>query len=80
MQFVSPSGQEAVVLIFRAESVQNTKQLQLRGLKPDSLYVITFANGSHPDLKMTGHDLLSQGIAVSLERPQMSEVLLLKTS
>ena len=60
MQFVSPSGQEAVVLIFRAESAQNTKQLQLRGLKPDLLYVITFANGSRPDLKMTGHDLLSR--------------------
>ena len=60
--------------------MQNTKQLQLRGLKPDLLYAITFANGSQPDLKMTGQALLSQGIAVSLERPQMSEVLLLKTS
>jgi alpha-galactosidase len=80
MQFVSPSGQEAVVLIFRGASTQNTIQLQLRGLQRDALYAITFANGSRPDLKMTGHVLLSQGIAISLESPQMSEVLLLKTS
>ena len=78
MQFVSTAGQEAVVLIFRGESMQDTIQLQLRGLQRDALYAITFANGSRPDLKMTGHVLLSQGIAISLERPRMSEVLLLK--
>jgi alpha-galactosidase len=80
MQFVSPSGREAVVLVFRAESMQNTKQLQFQGLHRDSLYAITFANGGRLDLKMTGQDLLSRGIVVSLERPQMSEVLLLKAS
>jgi alpha-galactosidase len=80
MQFVSPSGQESVALIFRAESTQNTLQLPLPGLKPDALYVINFANGNRPDLKMTGHALLTEGIAISLENPHMSEVILLKTN
>lgn len=80
MQFVSPSSQESVVLVFRAESTQNTLQIPLKGLNRDALYVITFANGNRPDIKMVGHALLTQGLAISLETPRMSEVVLLKTT
>jgi alpha-galactosidase len=80
VQFVAPSGKEAVVLAFRAESTQEKVQLPLRGLLREALYEVTFANGSHPDLKMKGHDLLSQGIALSLQNPQMSDVVLVRTN
>jgi alpha-galactosidase len=75
IQFVSSSGREAVVLAFRAESPQETVQLLLQGLRIDGIYEVNFANRSDPDLEIGGGDLLSKGIAVSLERPQMSEVV-----
>ena len=68
VEFASPTGQEAVVLAFRAESPQQTVQLTLRGLQADANYDVHFANGNRPDLKTTGGDLLSKGIGVSLEK------------
>jgi alpha-galactosidase len=78
VQFVLPSGQEAVVLAFRAESTQPMVQLSLRGLKSEGSYEVNFANGGHPDLKMEGGELLAKGITVSLERANMSEVVLIR--
>jgi hypothetical protein len=75
IQFVSSSGREAVVLAFRAESPHETVQLLLQGLRIDGIYEVNFANRSDPDLEIGGGDLLSKGIAVSLERPHMSEVV-----
>jgi alpha-galactosidase len=80
VEFVSPSGQEAVVLAFRAESPQETVQLSLRGLQNDKNYDVNFANEERPDLKVTGNDLLTRGLTVSLERPHMSEVVLVRMS
>ena len=80
VEFVSPSEQEAVVLAFRAESPQETVQLSLRGLQNDKNYDVTFANEERPDLKVTGNDVLTKGITVSLKRPRMSEVVLVRMS
>ena len=46
----------------------------------DANYDVNFANGNRPDLKVTGNDLLTKGITVSLERPHMSEVVLVRMS
>ena len=80
VEFVSPSGQEAVILAFRAESPQETVQLSLRGLRNGKNYDVNFANVERPDLKVTGNDLLTKGITFSLERPHMSEVILVRMS
>ena len=80
VDFVAPSGQEAVVLAFRAESPQETVQLLLRGLRNDGNYDVNFVNQERKDLKVTGNDLLTKGITVSLERPHMSEVVLVRMS
>jgi hypothetical protein len=77
VQFTSPDGQEAVVLVFRGESPKNSFQLPLRGLQKDRNYGVTFANdGSTMEKK--GDELLSQGIGVSLPSSSMSEVVLVK--
>ena len=80
VEFVSPSAQEAVVLAFRAESPRETVQLLLRGLQNGKNYDVTFANEERPDLKVTGNDLLTKGITVSLKGPHMSEVVLVRMS
>ena len=80
VEFASPSGKEAVVLAFRAESPQESVQLTLRGLRSDRNYDVHFANGNRPDLKTKGGDLLSKGISISLEKAHMSEVVLIRMS
>ena len=80
VEFVSPSGQEAVVLAFRAESPQTTVELSLRGLRSDGNYDVHFANGNRPDLKAKGGELLSKGMSISLDKAHMSEVVLVRMS
>lgn len=77
IQFVSPSGQEAVVLVFRARSPQDIVRLPLHGLRSNGRYDVTFAN-SGVNTWMEGDDILSKGISISLKAPYMSEVLLLR--
>jgi alpha-galactosidase len=78
IQFASPSGDEAVVLMFQAGSPQPSVQLPLRGLKRDTNYDVTFANGG-PAKRMSGRELLFTGIAVALAQGVTSEVILLHT-
>jgi alpha-galactosidase len=78
IQFVSPSGDEAAVLLFRAGSSQSSVQLPLRGLKRNATYDLAFANGG-PAQQLSGAELLSTGIVVSLAQGATSEVVLLHT-
>ena len=79
VQFVSPSGHEAVLLAFRADSAQQSVQLPLRGLQSQGGFEVTFANGGRPRFEDERADELSaKGITVSLERTHMSEVVLVR--
>ena len=80
VQFISPSRKETVILAFRAKSAQETIQLPLQALLEDAVYEVNFENPPHPSLKMQGHDMRSKGITISLSRPHMSEVILLRTN
>jgi len=77
VQFVSPSAQEAVLLVFKAESSRDTVQLRLRGLQASRSYEIIFANGGST-LHADGGDLLSKGITLSLTKPATSDVVFLR--
>ena len=78
IQFVSTSGEESVVLVFKAESKEGELQLPLRGLRKDTDYEITFTNRDQTQ-QAASNDLLSRGIAVALAPPDTSEVVLIRT-
>jgi len=78
IQFVSTSGDESVVLVFKAESKEGAVQLPLRGLRKNTDYEITFANRNQI-LQVASNSLLSNGIAVALAQPDTSEVVLMRT-
>jgi alpha-galactosidase len=77
IQFVSPSGQEALVMVFRGESPEDTVRVPLHGLRSNGTYDVTFAN-SGSVTRVQGNDMSSKGIAVSLPSPHMSEIVLLQ--
>jgi alpha-galactosidase len=77
VQFVSPAGDEALVLAFQAGSSQQTLQLPLRGLQSDADFDAEFANGSSA-VRIAGAELLSKGISIPLAHPATSEVVLLR--
>jgi alpha-galactosidase len=77
VQFVNSSAGESVVLAFKAGSSLQTMQVPLHGLERNRSYEVTYANGDSP-ARMSGADLLSKGIALSLRSPATSEVVLLR--
>jgi alpha-galactosidase len=78
IQFVSTSGEESVVLVFKAESKEGVVQLPLRGLRKNTDYEITFTNRNQT-LQAASNNLLSHGIAVALAPPDTSEVVLMRS-
>jgi alpha-galactosidase len=78
IQFVSNSGEESVVLVFKGQSEKDSVQLILRGLLGDSEYEITSAN-RRETRKVRGEELLSKGMGAALNEPFTSEVLLLRS-
>ncbi len=76
IQFVSPSGDESVVLVFKGEGKADALQLPLHGLKKNVDYQITFINRNE-SLRAASNDLLSKGISANLEQPVTSEVICL---
>ncbi|HEX4486123.1 MAG TPA: glycoside hydrolase family 36 protein, partial [Terriglobales bacterium] len=79
IQFVSALGDESVVLVFKAESKEDTLQLPLRALRKDARYEFTFANENRT-ASIDAGDLLSKGISISLAGPVTSEVIILQNT
>ncbi len=78
VEFVSPTGDEAVILAFRGGSAQTSLRLPLKGVRSGERYELKFANTSVQHITMNGRDLLSKGIDLSLEHPHMSEIVSLQ--
>jgi alpha-galactosidase len=77
--FGKPDGSEAVALCFRNGSTQSSQRIPLRNLDAGGTYTIISANGA-PERKTSGRELISDGLIVSLPKPEMSDVLFLQLS
>ena len=79
VQFVTPRGDEAVVLMFRRGSAEAQKTAPVRALDTNLMYEVTFANTGAVS-KVGGMELLRDGITVSLAQPGTSEIVLIKAT
>ena len=71
------SGDEAVILCFRAQSTQSRMRIPVRGIQGRRNYDITMAN-SNQRRRVSGATLLREGLVLELSRPEMSEVVFLR--
>jgi alpha-galactosidase len=76
VQFNGADARQAVILCFRNGSHQASMRLPVKGLIPGQDYKITSANGTE-FRSATGTTLLREGLIVKLDKPEMSDVLLL---
>jgi alpha-galactosidase len=76
IEFCRRDGSEAVVLVFRGTSPDAEKTVRLRGLKSGSEYTLTsFDTGK--SRRAAGSTLAETGLAISLPKPNASEILLM---
>ena len=76
VQFSAGDARQTVVLCFRNGSRQALMRLPLKGVVPSLSYKVTSANNTEFRLQ-NGTRLLREGLIVRLEKPEMSDVILL---
>jgi alpha-galactosidase len=76
-EFCKRDGCEAVVFAFRGTSTQSRYLLQLKGLKPETRYVVRSENQATEAVR-TGAELARDGFIVELSKVDLSELLLLR--
>jgi alpha-galactosidase len=76
IQFTGATGSEAVLLCFRAASTQTTSELPLSRLKSSTSYRVRFIDAGG-ESRMSGKELMENGIYLSLPEAGSSEIILI---
>lgn len=76
MEYFDPARKAGVVFAFRGSiENQDSQRFRLRGLRPEKKYLLHFQDQSSLDRKMTGQELSTTGLVVSLPVPNSSELV-----
>jgi hypothetical protein len=77
IQYYDPSAGKGVVYIFKPAPGDDKQLVKLRGLDPETVYRVTFEDGTNPEAKKSGKEL-SAGIDVTLQGAPVSELMFLE--
>ena len=76
IQYFDPKRRRGVVYAFRGiTKSESTHAFGLKGLRGDARYQLHFHDHSSPDRTVTGRELLTTGLSVSLPQAQSSELI-----
>ncbi|WP_348264312.1 alpha-galactosidase [Telmatobacter sp. DSM 110680] len=79
MEYWDPARRRGVAFVFRGSIPNETEhRFVLAGLEPGKRYRVHFEDGTMPDRDVTGQELMSVGILVSLPQPLSSELAFLE--
>ncbi len=79
MEYFDAERHNGVLFAFRGSSPAETDhRFVLRGLRPESSYRLTFHDHSSPDQTVSGRNLMKEGVRVSLQLPESSELVFVK--
>jgi hypothetical protein len=79
MQYVSPDLGKGVLFAFRGTTKQKSHTFKLKRLAPQKEYDISFEDGTGKPLKLSGGQLMQDGVTVSLPDINSSEIIFLKS-
>jgi hypothetical protein len=79
IEYFDPTRKSGVVYTFRGTVAdESAHNFTLAGLQPRKLYRLHFHDGTAADATVSGHDLMTTGLAVKLPIPQSSELVFLE--
>ena len=79
IQYWDPDRRQGVVYAFRGTiEGQKTYSYVLGGLEPAGRYALKFYDHSAPDRTVTGRELMTRGLKVTLPEPNSSEVIFIE--
>jgi len=78
MEYWDPQRRRGVVFAFHgSDPAERTHRFILKGLESSGLYELHFEDGTAPDIRVSGRQLMTSGIAVALPQPLTSELVFL---
>jgi alpha-galactosidase len=78
IEYFDPATDTGVVYIFKPNNSINTQAIKLQGLDADRLYHLSFEDGSNPEVFLSGAELMSTGINVTLYGTYNSELMFIE--
>jgi hypothetical protein len=76
IEYWDPSRRRGVVFAFHGSATDEPQHVYLlAGLTPNAFYRLHFQDGSRPDSRATGQQLMEHGLRVSLPEPLTSELI-----
>jgi len=76
LEYFSPDRKQGVVYVFRGSTpTQKEDTFLLEGLQPGSQYQVDFEDHPSENRRVSGHELMRRGLAVSLPEPESSELV-----
>ena len=77
IQYYDPTTAKGVVYIFKPAPGETTQRIKLRGVDPETVYRVTFEDGTNPEREKSGKALIV-GIDVTLTNAPVSELMFLE--
>ena len=76
LEYFSPDRKQGVVYVFRGSTpTQKEDTFLLEGLQPGSQYQVDVEDHPSENRRVSGHELMRRGLAVSLPEPESSELV-----
>jgi hypothetical protein len=81
LEYVDQQRNRGVLYVFRGSSSEETKHtFRLAGLRPEVTYQLHFQDNRSEDRSITGKELLTTGLSVTLPTPLSSELVFFRTN
>ena len=79
LEYWGPKRRSGVVFAFRGSTTDEPEhRFLLAGIETQKQYSVHFQDGTEPDIKLTGDQLIKEGLDVHLSRPLSSELIFLE--
>jgi alpha-galactosidase len=81
IEYWDPARSKGVIFAFRGTIADESRHtFVLQGLDPDKHYRLHFEDGSAKDCRVTGRELMGDGLIVTLPKPLSSELVFIEAS
>ena len=78
IEYFDPKSQNGVLFAFRGKNDEPRHVFHLRGLDPDASYELSYEDGSARPAVAMGRELIANGLTVTLNEPERSELVYLR--
>ena len=75
IEYYNPNNQTGAVMLFKPDSLPDTRAIQFAGLDSKKEYVLTFNDRPEQNTTVSGAELMGKGLTVNIKGTKQSEII-----